>query len=46
MQVQRKQGEVMYRHGVWSGATTSSCYGCIYALALHTHTPYMFVCVL
>ena len=29
----RKRGGVMYRHGVWSTATTPNCYGHIYALA-------------
>ena len=32
-----KQGGGMYRHGVWSKATTPGCYGHTYALAFHPY---------
>ena len=44
MEVQCERGDVMYHHGVWAGATTSSCCGRAYALALTPPPPlYMFV---
>ena len=36
-----KRGGVMYRHGVWSGATTPSCYGHTYALAFQP----LYICM-
>ena len=33
MQVWCKRGGAMYRHGVWSEATTQSCYGRTYVVA-------------
>ena len=38
-----KQGGVMYRHGVWSGATTPSCYGHTYALAFQPLYIYIYI---